>query len=289
MKDTYYFSHDYNARADQKIKKLLAKHGLYGYGVYWAIVEDLYNNANALPLDYESIAYDLRCESDIIISVINDFSLFVINGNIFSSDSVERRLLERKNKSLNASKSANKRWEKEKVNANALQTHSECNAIKERKEKEKKEKCEETHTQNLSKNEIENKSQNNPNNPVGLFESQNNPNLKIQNDIRQDPFIINRAEYEKILTQTNNEGYANMIKHILGDNLNKKPYRQLISLDIFTVGEYEVLYRRLKALGKDSKYFTDMLFKMNEYKNLKQRSINGIFDSWLLNEKVKTV
>jgi len=43
-KDTYYFSHDYNCRNDEKIKRLLRKHGMCGYGIFWSIVEDLYNN-----------------------------------------------------------------------------------------------------------------------------------------------------------------------------------------------------------------------------------------------------
>ena len=39
---------------------LLRKHGMIGYGIYWAIIEDLYNNANALRLDYEGIAFEYR-------------------------------------------------------------------------------------------------------------------------------------------------------------------------------------------------------------------------------------
>ena len=44
MKDTFYFPHDYNSRTDEKIKLLIRKHGIEGYGIFWAIVEDLYNN-----------------------------------------------------------------------------------------------------------------------------------------------------------------------------------------------------------------------------------------------------
>jgi hypothetical protein len=54
--NSYYFSHDYNARSDPKIKKLLARHGVAGYGIYWAIIEDLYNNANALRTHSDSNA-----------------------------------------------------------------------------------------------------------------------------------------------------------------------------------------------------------------------------------------
>jgi len=71
-KDTIYFSHDYNSRSDDKIKNLIRKHGVAGYGIFWCIIEDLYNNANALRLDYDCIAYDLRTDCDIIKSIIND-------------------------------------------------------------------------------------------------------------------------------------------------------------------------------------------------------------------------
>jgi hypothetical protein len=138
-KDTFYFSHDYNARNDIKIKKLIAKHNYNGYGLFWAIIEDLYNNANALPLDYECIAFDLRADIEILKSIINDFDLFVIKDGSFGSLSVERRLEQRNNKSLKARQSANKRWNNNKDDANALQTHYDSNAIKERKGKENKE------------------------------------------------------------------------------------------------------------------------------------------------------
>lgn len=150
-KDTFYFSHDYNTRTDIKIKKLIQKHGYKGYGIFWAIVEDLYNNANALPADYESIAYDLREDQEIVKSIIIDFDLFFIENNVISSESVERRLILRDAKTDKARAAALARWEKEREkkrlkdanasnkDANALQTECKSNAIKEIKEKEIKE------------------------------------------------------------------------------------------------------------------------------------------------------
>jgi hypothetical protein len=105
---------------------------MIGYGIFWSIVEDLYNNANALRTDYEGIAYDLRSDCDIVASVVNDFDLFIFNGDFFGSNSVQERLDQRNIKSESARKSASYRWE----NANALQTQSEGNAKKERKGKE---------------------------------------------------------------------------------------------------------------------------------------------------------
>ena len=138
MKDTFYFSHDYNTRNDIKIKRLIAKHNYLGYGIFWAIIEDLYNNANALPLDYDCIAFDLRADVDIVKSIINDFDLFVFSDGFFGSNSIQKRLDERNLKSIKARESALNRWNKSDRNANALQSQYECNAIKESKEKEKK-------------------------------------------------------------------------------------------------------------------------------------------------------
>ena len=146
MKETFYFSHDYNARADDKIKRLIRKHGMLGYGLFWSIVEDLYNNANALQTDYEGIAFDMRVDVSIVQSVIEDFDLFVIEGGNFTSMSVQSRLESRLERSNKARESANKRWGKTKKvirthsegNANALQTECEPNAIKESKGKERK-------------------------------------------------------------------------------------------------------------------------------------------------------
>ncbi len=132
---SFYFSHDYNARADIKIKKLIVKHGYEGYGIFWALIEDLYQNANALPLDYDCIAYDLRTKSDVIESIINDFDLFKVGKDTFGSISVQRRLDKRNEKSLKAREAAMKRWNDD---ANALQLECDSNAIKERKVKETK-------------------------------------------------------------------------------------------------------------------------------------------------------
>lgn len=135
MKETFYFSHDYNARTDSKIRNLIRKHKLLGYGIYWAIIEDLYQNANALPMDCEGIAFDLHTDEKTIQSIICDFDLFIIEDGIFGSMSVQRRLDERNAKSNKAREIAMKRWNK---NANALPPQSQGNPIKKKKEEDSK-------------------------------------------------------------------------------------------------------------------------------------------------------
>jgi hypothetical protein len=113
MNTTYYFPHDYNTRNDKKIKRLIRKYGMQGYGIFWCLIEDLYNNNNELDIDYEGFASDLRCTPEIIQSVINDFGIFTVNDDTFSSKSVERRINERIERSVKARESAFKRYNKE--------------------------------------------------------------------------------------------------------------------------------------------------------------------------------
>lgn len=46
-KDSFYFSHDYNARNDEKILELRSTYGAEGYGVFWMMVETMAENKNA--------------------------------------------------------------------------------------------------------------------------------------------------------------------------------------------------------------------------------------------------
>lgn len=133
-KETFYFSHDYNARNDEKIKELIFKNGMAGYGIYWSVIEDLYQNSNVLRGNFGRIASELQVHRDVVISVICDFDLFVFDGNNFSSLSVQKRLDERINKSEKARLSVNKRWS----DTNVLRTEYDSNTIKESKVKEKK-------------------------------------------------------------------------------------------------------------------------------------------------------
>jgi hypothetical protein len=134
MKETFYFSHDYNARGDEKIVKLISKESWGGYGIFWAITEKLFEADGYLELDYDCLAFDLRTESERITRIINDYNLFVVENNKFYSKSVLERLNKRKEKSGKARESANTRWS----NANAKPTQSDSYAIKKRKGKESK-------------------------------------------------------------------------------------------------------------------------------------------------------
>ncbi len=137
MKETFYFSHDYTSRADEKIKQLLYETGMEGYGIYWAIIEDLYQNDNLLKCDFARLSYDYHCSSELVEKVILNFNLFKVDNNTFSSISIQKRLELRESKSLKAKQSAQKRWSNNaNSNANASKSHKGRNAIKESKGKE---------------------------------------------------------------------------------------------------------------------------------------------------------
>ena len=127
-----YFSHDYNTRGDEKILDLMSKFGWEGYGIYWGIVELLYQNNGNMQTDFKRIAFALNTHESEIESIVKDFDLFSVNDTHFYSESVINRLYLRNMKSVKARESANARWGK----ANAKRTHSDSNAKKESKVKE---------------------------------------------------------------------------------------------------------------------------------------------------------
>lgn len=160
MKHFSYFQHDSNARNDDKMIALRMKHGAEGYGIYFMIIERLRESRDYMSVkDYNIIAFDLRVSSEKIKSVVEDFGLFVFteNGKHFYSESLNKRMEIKDERSISAKKAASARWNKEKtigtdkqgVNADAMQSHSESNPSampinKERNKEIKKER--ESHT-----------------------------------------------------------------------------------------------------------------------------------------------
>lgn len=138
MKETFYFSHDYNARSDWKLVKVMMKHWVAGIWAYWCIIEMLYEEQWYLSIkEYDRISFELRVSYEMIQSVINDYWLFNKDDDNFWSNSVLDRLKQRMDKSEKARISVQKRWDKKKEeNTNVLQTNYDSNTIKERKGKE---------------------------------------------------------------------------------------------------------------------------------------------------------
>ena len=95
MKDAYYFSHDSNARNDQRLMKVRMKYGLEGYGIYFGIIEILREQSDYTLTfsDLDSISFDLRVERNIIDDIVENFDLFEIDGHsMFYSKSLKKRM-----------------------------------------------------------------------------------------------------------------------------------------------------------------------------------------------------
>jgi hypothetical protein len=141
MKETQYFSHNYNARNDGKLELLLMRKWLAGIGAYWCILEMLYEeNGYLMQSQCERIAFALRVEESFIKEVIFEYDLFSYDEEQFWSKSALERISLRNEKSTKARASAENRWNKTTKDANALRPQSDGNAIKEIKGKEIKEK-----------------------------------------------------------------------------------------------------------------------------------------------------
>ena len=94
MKDAYYFSHDSNARNDQRLMKVRMKYGPEGYGIYFMIIEILRDTENyTLHMDdIESICFDLRAEKNKVLDILKNYELFGFHDDYFCSKSLSRRM-----------------------------------------------------------------------------------------------------------------------------------------------------------------------------------------------------
>ena len=135
-----YFSHDYDAREDEKIMDLMGVLGWAGYGQYWGVIELLYKNCGKMRTQYERIAFALNTHPDSIKEIVENFGLFIVKNGFFYSKSVNSRLKKRSEKSDMARANAYKRWNNR--DANAMQSQSNRNAKKDSKVKDSKVKKE---------------------------------------------------------------------------------------------------------------------------------------------------
>ena len=116
MKKTY-LQHQSNSFIDIKIIKMRSKLGIESYGIFWALLELLFNEENKLCIDdYSVLAFSLQCDADKLKSVIEDFDLFIIEDGCFYSKRLNDHIDNINSKSLKAKESVNKRWEKIRTN-----------------------------------------------------------------------------------------------------------------------------------------------------------------------------
>jgi hypothetical protein len=140
-KDVYYFSHDCNARNDEKILAMRSVYGLEGYAMYFMTVEIL-REQNEYKLEitkyiWNTLAMQMHTDAqkvkDFINDCVNEFHLFVIENNFLYSESLIKRMNLFKEISEIRSKAAKKRWE----NSNDMQNECKSNANADQKQSNK--------------------------------------------------------------------------------------------------------------------------------------------------------
>lgn len=116
-KDTFYFSHDYNARNDPKILELRSEYGLEGYGLYWCLIETMAEDKNGVVIASLigglSIGYGIPKNKlmEIINFMVKLNLLQEQNGTIYSKRLLEHKM-KRKHLSDKGREGAIKKWEK---------------------------------------------------------------------------------------------------------------------------------------------------------------------------------
>jgi len=159
MNKTSYFSHDSNARNDEKILAIRIKLGVEGYGIYFMILERLREESDYMSIkDYNLLAFDFRVSADKVKSVIEDFGLFVFTEDRkhFYSESFNQRMTPLENMREQRSKAGQKSAEKRAGNndrsttveqsSNDRSQKNQQSKVKESKEEESKEEEEEKKT-----------------------------------------------------------------------------------------------------------------------------------------------
>jgi len=92
-KDALYFSHDFGARNDPKLQDVQIQMGMEGIGIYWCVVEMLYEQGGYLPVSaLRGMAFSMHVDEAKVTSIIEDFGLFskTEDGLFYSSSALAR-------------------------------------------------------------------------------------------------------------------------------------------------------------------------------------------------------
>lgn len=111
-----WFSHDTPANADRKSIKLIDETTPEGYGIFWILNELMAMDDNCcLPLTIiPAVARRYNTNEDLVRSVVYDYDLYVIEKDVFYSESLKKRLsnykAKRKKMSIGGKKGMAKRY-----------------------------------------------------------------------------------------------------------------------------------------------------------------------------------
>ena len=128
-----YFSHDENTREDARIVALLIGEGMAGYGIFWALLEELYKAGGTLPLeDVQRIAFNLHEDELRIKRILELYGLFVVDAQeqCFYNESALRRIAKRTEVSERNRQNVLKRWQQktEQNDTTPIRAYNDRNA-----------------------------------------------------------------------------------------------------------------------------------------------------------------
>lgn len=110
-----YIIHKISNRSEYVFRKLIERKGAAAYGVYWYVLEELYESGGRMLFEeIDSISKALCVRKDFVASVIKSFSLFQYDSDSFWSDEVIEQIEKRQKLKEKRKEAANKRWISEK-------------------------------------------------------------------------------------------------------------------------------------------------------------------------------
>ena len=214
MKDAYWLQHDSNAKDDPKCMLLIEDLGLEGYGAFWVLIEYLRDQP-----DYKCslsilrvLARKYNTTEPVLKNVVKNYNLFVIdNESFFFSESLINRMLPLEEKREKARIAAESRWGKCERNADAMQTHSECNAnlMPKREEKKIEEKNNKNKSYDLSF--VDNKF-------LEVFNTWLEYKKERKENYKSEKSI--KMTYDKLVRESNNnpDAATQMVENSIGSN-----------------------------------------------------------------------
>ena len=106
----HWFKHDFYTSNDQKMQKLDFKYPVIGYGIFFKVIELLYQNDGKMEYDLDFISYNVNYDKKAVESILKDFGLFTTEDEVLSNKRVLESIKEITEKSEKARASANKRF-----------------------------------------------------------------------------------------------------------------------------------------------------------------------------------
>lgn len=123
-----WFAHEIGAMRDIRLRKLRRACGVAGIGLYWVLIEELFEAGNRLDGEaLELIADENDVELDYLKKVVEGFGLFTVadDGSV-SSEMVAERMREREERSELRRTAAQSRWGKNVPRGTLEADNSQC-------------------------------------------------------------------------------------------------------------------------------------------------------------------